>query len=65
MNIQALRGAIYNAETAIETALDTLSKEAGLHANSITVQNVFNIDKNVAPAIKVNITVSRLTDHNF
>lgn len=62
MNIITQREAIYRAETAIETALDALSKETGLHAKNIVVQNIFDTDKNVDPAIKVNITVSRLTD---
>lgn len=60
MNITEQRVAIYKAETAIEAVLDELRKEAKLNADSIVIQTLFDEDTYEAPALKVNIVVSKL-----
>lgn len=62
MNITEQRVAIYKAETAIESALDELSKTGRLQTDSIIVQVIMDKDKNIFPALKVNIVVSKLSE---
>lgn len=60
MTITEQRKAIYDAERIIESALDELRTNSGLNADSITVQTILDDDMNEAPAVKINIVVSRL-----
>jgi len=60
VNIQDQRRAIYDAEAKIETVLDEMAEKSKLHAESIAIQTILDQDKNVAPAVKVNIKVSKL-----
>lgn len=62
MDITQQRQAIYKAETAIESVLDELSKTAKLQTASVVIQTIMDKDKNIFPALKVNIVVSRLTE---
>ena len=57
MNITEQREAIYNVETAIEAELDRLRDSAGLDVTGIKVQTIVDFDKNIYPALKVNIDV--------
>lgn len=58
MNITEQREAIYNVETAIEAELDRLRDSAGLDVTGIKVQTIVDFDKNITPALKVNIEVT-------
>jgi len=60
MNIQEQRKAIYKAETAIEEILDDFRIASGFNADKIELQNIMDDDLNEAPALKVNIIVSRI-----
>jgi len=62
MDIKEQRVAIYKAETAIEAVLDALAEDTGFQAKTINIQNVWDNDKNIEPAVKVNIVVSRHKD---
>jgi len=62
VDIQDQRRAIYDAEAKIETVLDEMAEKSKLHASSIELQTILDQDKNVAPALKVNIKVSPLRE---
>ena len=62
MNIQDQRKAIYTAESDIEEILDVLRSSAKLIVNGIGIQNVMDDDHNVAPALKVNLSISKLNE---
>ena len=60
-SIKDRRVAIYKAESGIEAILDELKENVELYVESIVVQNLMDKDKNVFPALKVNITLSKFT----